>query len=89
MPTALQLETQATYETLNDYLDSLLTLRSTYEAYQLSYNALVLEMDRRRRYRDGMEAVVQDMRDRLARLRDGAPCLANGVTFFFYRDADR
>ena len=29
LPTALQLETQAMYETLNDYLDSLLTLRST------------------------------------------------------------
>ena len=66
------METQATYETLNDYLESLLTLRSTYEAYQMSYNALVLEMDRRRRYCDGMETLVQEMRDRLGRLRDSA-----------------
>ena len=66
------METQATYETLNEYLESLHTLRSTYETYQMSYNALVLEMDRRRRYRDGIEFVVQEMREKLARLRDSA-----------------
>ena len=66
------METQATYETLNEYLESLHTLRSTFETYQMSYNALVLEMDRRRRYRDGIEFVVQEMREKLARLRDSA-----------------
>lgn len=66
------METQTTYDTLNDYLESLLTLRSTYQTYQMSYNALVLEMDRRRRYRDSMESLVQEMREKLGRLRDGA-----------------
>ena len=65
------METQAIYDTLNDYLESLLTLRSTYETYQISYNALVLEIDRRRRYRNSMESLVQEMREKLGRLRDG------------------
>ncbi|KAF8517689.1 autophagy-related protein 17 [Hysterangium stoloniferum] len=59
-----------TYQTLNDYLESLLTLRSTYESYQLSYNALVLEMDRRRLYRDSMEGIVQEMKQKLEKLRE-------------------
>ncbi|KAF8588224.1 hypothetical protein K439DRAFT_669529 [Ramaria rubella] len=68
--TGIEMETQATYEVLNDYLESLLTLRTTYETYQVSYNALVLEMDRRKRYRDSMETVVQEMREKLGRLRE-------------------
>jgi len=66
----IELETQTTYQTLNDYLESLMTLRSTYETYQLSYNALVLEMDRRKRYRDFIEATVQEMKQRLEKLRE-------------------
>jgi len=66
----IEMETQGTYETLNDYLETLLTLRSAYESYQMSYNALVLEMDRRKRYQDTMHTVVQEMRERLDRLRE-------------------
>ncbi|KAF8501266.1 autophagy-related protein 17 [Gautieria morchelliformis] len=68
--TEIETETQATYDTLNDYLESLLSLRSTYDTYQMSYNALVMEMDRRIRYRNDMELLVQEMREKLGRLRD-------------------
>ncbi|KIJ52419.1 hypothetical protein M422DRAFT_222936 [Sphaerobolus stellatus SS14] len=66
----IELETQATYEALNDYLESLISLRGTFEAYQLSYNSLLLEMDRRRRYRDSIEALAEEMRQKLHQLRE-------------------
>ena len=72
---SFQIETQATYETLNDYLESIIALRGTFETYQLSYNSLLLEMDRRRRCRDSMEALVEEMRRKLDALRNGTSFL--------------
>lgn len=60
-----------TYETLNAYLQSLIALRSTYEAYQLSFNAMLIEMDRRKQHRDTVESVVREMRERLEKIREG------------------
>lgn len=56
---------------MNDHLQTVFALRSTYELYQFSYNALIIEMDRRKRHRDTVESIVQEMKDRLEKIREG------------------
>ena len=52
----------------------------TYKSYQLSYNKLVLEMERRRRYRDTATEIVQTMHRQLTDLREGVFQLDNSCS---------
>lgn len=57
-------------ETLHAHLSTLADLRMTYTSYQASYNNLVVEMDRRRQYRDAAEDIVKQMAQQLNLLRE-------------------
>ncbi|KDQ17770.1 hypothetical protein BOTBODRAFT_29923 [Botryobasidium botryosum FD-172 SS1] len=56
--------------TLREHLVRLEELEGTYTGYQRAYNKLILEMDRRRAYRDTVDALVQSMAMQLQNLRD-------------------
>ena len=46
-------------------------LEEMYHSYQLAYDHLILEMDRRSRYRNEMQSLVDEMTARLQGLRAG------------------
>lgn len=46
-------------------------LEEMYHSYQLAYDHLILEMDRRSRYRNEMQSLVDEMAARLQDLRAG------------------
>ncbi|KAG9013933.1 autophagy protein 17 [Tulasnella sp. JGI-2019a] len=58
------------HEALNAHLGSFDQLSETYHAYRHAYLRLILEMDRRKRSRDAMEELVNDMVERLDQMRD-------------------
>lgn len=66
---------------IQQHLTTLEHLYITYISYETSYNSLLLELERRRRYRDATEDLVYGMVRQLDALRDGAsspeytPCL--------------
>lgn len=59
------------HETLRSHLDSLYHLEGTYVSYNLAYEHLLLELDRRRKRRDAVDSIVQGMVAQLEGFRDG------------------
>jgi autophagy-related protein 17 len=57
--------------TLQSHLVALSGLYETYVNYRASYGNLVQEMDRRRRYRDTVNAIIGGMNEQLKALREG------------------
>lgn len=68
-------ESALLYEALNGHLGSFDQLADTYHAYRRAYLRLLLEMDRRKRSRDAMEELVNDLIERLDQMRDGECCV--------------
>lgn len=57
---------------LQQHLTSIEHLYITYAAYEHSFNALVVELERRRRYRDAAEEIVRGMSRQLEAMRQGS-----------------
>lgn len=56
----------------------------TYTSYQSAYNTLLVELDRRRRYREAAEQRVHDMSRELEAMRDGDFILYMYNDYTFY-----
>ena len=69
-----QVEVGTLHRTLTDHLTGIFELQSTYTHYRTAYGKLVLEVDRRRQYRESADAIVRGMTAQLQALREGRPC---------------
>jgi len=66
----VEVEVGTLHRTLTDHLTSIFELQSTYTHYRTAYGKLVLEMDRRRQYRESADAIVRGMTAQLQALRE-------------------
>lgn len=66
-----QVEVGTLHRTLTDHLTCISELQSTYTSYRAAYGKLVLEIDRRRQYRESADAIVRGMTAQLQALREG------------------
>ena len=57
--------------TLQSHLVALSTVEETYAHYRSAYGKLVLEMDRRQKYRETVDGIIHGMNEQLAALRQG------------------
>ncbi|KAF8340428.1 autophagy-related protein 17 [Cantharellus anzutake] len=55
---------------LQSHHTALAELEETYHSYQLAYDQLIVEMDRRKRYRDGVQTMIERWTMELGALRD-------------------
>jgi len=67
--TQLQNDAAFVHQTLETRYMVLRELEEMYHSYQLAYDHLILEMDRRSRYRNAVQALVDDMTAQLQALR--------------------
>jgi len=66
---SVEIEATTIHSTLQSHLISLSGLSDTYINYRAAYGHLVLEMDRRRKYREAIEATIQGMNEQLQAMR--------------------
>ncbi|TDL25651.1 hypothetical protein BD410DRAFT_784690 [Rickenella mellea] len=66
----VETESQPHFAALEAHTATLETLHGTYTSYRSSYNGLLLEMERRRRYRDATELIVREMTKQLEGTRE-------------------
>ena len=65
------MEYEAQIGMLYQHLTNLEQLCHTYISYETSYNSLLLELERRRRYRDAAEETIRSMARELDTMRNG------------------
>ena len=58
-------------DALHEHLTTFRGLHNTYSAYQVSYNNLLIELERRRRFRDAANRIIQEMKNQLDAIREG------------------
>lgn len=63
------------HQTLETHYMALRELEEMYHSYQLAYDHLILEMDRRTRYRNTVQSLVEEMTAQLQALRTGSSIL--------------
>jgi len=66
----MQRDATTIHETLEGHHQSLQELEETYHSYQLAYDHLIIEMDRRSRYRQTVQALIDGWSAQLNSLRD-------------------
>lgn len=59
------------HESLKTHYIALQELEETYHSYQLAYDHLIVEMDRRARYRGAAQAMAEQMAMQLQSMRNG------------------
>lgn len=69
----MQLDTQEHIKGLHQHLVTLEDLYHRFLAYQTSFNKLLVEIARRRQYREAADKVVQSMTHTLETMTEGIP----------------
>lgn len=59
------------HQSLKTHYLALQELEEMYHSYQLAYDHLILEMDRRARYRNAMQNMISEMTAQLQAIRNG------------------
>jgi autophagy-related protein 17 len=66
----VEIDASSMHETLRSHLNSLFDLEETYLSYNLAYSRLLVELDRRSKQRDAIQAMVQGMIAQLDAIRE-------------------
>lgn len=66
-----QVEAAEIHSTLQSHLLAITQLQDTYISYRSAYGNLVLEMERRKQFREALEGIIKGMNGQLHAMRDG------------------
>lgn len=73
----MQAESTEQLSLLHDHLVAIEDLHHRYTSYEYSFNLLLLELARRRRYREDAERLIQSMITQLNSMADGEAMLTH------------